>query len=145
MAGKKGRGGAPPKIAETLKLEGGYREDRHGNRVDANFSPQGRPEKPDDLGPHGEEVWDRVVAGLPPIVLGTIDSNQLAECCRVYNEYRRLWIDDQKEKALKFFDRYNRLSTEFGMTPVARARMTVPKQDTSETNRGSILDRKRHA
>lgn len=135
--------GRPPKPTAMHKLHGTYRADRHGDRVDDGQVFEGVPEKPNDLGPDADLLWDQVVAQLRTAkVVAAIDEASLEAMCRWWGRYRELMrrvdkesYDDEVCETLELRARrawlaFDRVSSQFGMTPAARAKLkTEPKKD----------------
>jgi phage terminase small subunit len=116
------------------KAEGSYREDLHGDRLD-NAYPSSGFEQPAGLGTWGIKLWRQVIDYSPAEVLRTLDSSGLEKLCRAW----QVWKDwDRKLKKDKFnatlfntwlksSEHFDRLSREFGIGPISRARMQIPK------------------
>lgn len=140
MPGKKGRsGGHNKKPTAVLKAEGTYRPDRHGRNGD-NVPADGWPEKPAGLTPMQERLWDDVVTYLPASCLGSLDTASLRDMVRLYGIYTDLLSlveqDPTDQKTLnacfKAFDRFWKYAQDYGLTPVARSRLQVPKNSDDD-------------
>jgi P27 family predicted phage terminase small subunit len=142
--------GRHPKPAEQRELEG-----NPGKRpIPASPSyPLLKDGAPDDLGPDGRELWDRVTrANAANGVIQETDFTELLAMCmewdlyrramRVVNQTQETFLVDTKgnserspEKvrnparliAQAAFDRFDKIAPRFGLTPSDRTRLTFPK------------------
>lgn len=134
MAGRKGQrsGGHNAKTTEQHIADGTFQKVRHGKRAD-NKPAIGKPEKPPELNEVESAVWDQMVTYLPDGTLGRVDSVALREMCRwyaVYCEAMQLLAADPINKdarlsATACWDRFWRIASDFGATPVARTRLQL--------------------
>ena len=125
-----------------LKLEGGYREDRHGDRANEP-TPSGHPRMPLDLSAEAKRHWKKTVPLLIKMgVAKAIDATALAGMCEAWSVYRdlhRYYCRGTIEERLALV---NKLITArkdwgvqagmFGMTPSDRARLTIEKEETRD-------------
>lgn len=136
--------GRPPKPTALHKLHGTYREDRHGERADSEEELfTGIPDKPHDLGPDADLLWDHVIGQLKAAKVVTgIDSASLEAMCRWWGRYKELdrrivkesHDDDLCEtlelRARRSWLAFDRISSRFGMTPADRAKLkTAPPEE----------------
>lgn len=85
--------------------------------------------------PAQDRVWETVANRLPEGCLGEIDTASMTEMVAVYGflqDAKSQLADDPTDKDARiaystYFDRWMKLATEFGMTPVARAKLAAPK------------------
>lgn len=141
MAGKKGSSGRPPKPTEVLKNQGTFRGDRHARRSDT-ARVSGVPQKPVGLTPQQDFIWNEVVSFLPPESLGSIDTTIMRDMLRwyaVYSESMSMLEQDIENKNLRTtataaWDRFIKLAVEYGMTPVARARLQLNGADEESSD-----------
>lgn len=79
----------PPKPTEMLKLSGGYRQDRHGHRVDAGgLDIPDELECPEHLDEPARAEWGRVLAVLQPLgVVTSLDRALLAVYCASWSRW----------------------------------------------------------
>jgi phage terminase small subunit len=82
---KRGRRAKSP---EHLRLNGTYRDDRHGDRTDLQL--EGEPIRPDHLTGEAAALWESCV----PFLTGkgfvcAVDSQALTAMCEWWSEYRR--------------------------------------------------------
>ena len=138
MAGYKGRQGRKPKLATKHKLDGTFREDRHGNRLESvafNSSPLNLP-PPDSLREDGKQQWMMVVATLPDFVLKSCDEGKLYQLAfirqqlnDVQNAIESSPVDVQLiQTYIKLSSQYDRIARQFGLSPIDRAAMKVEDQ-----------------
>lgn len=149
MPGVKGRSGRRPKPTAVLKATGGYRKDRHGNRLDT-VAAVGKPQKPDGLSPIQSALWDDVVDNLPEGVLGSIDTIGLTCLVDWYGIYCTLMdrveedITDlqMQRSASKVWRCFHQIALDYGLTPSSRARLQIPpRQSDTESNFEAIIAR----
>lgn len=140
MAGVPGRsGGRNRKTTAEHKLNGSYRSDRHGGRIDG-VDAVGDPRKPDDISPLQLSLWDAIVGTLPDGVVGTLDSASLTALVRWYGIYADLMSRVEQDpsdtklmsQATKAWDRFYRLGQDYGLTPNARAQSRVVPSTTDD-------------
>lgn len=138
--------GRPPKPTALHKLHGTYRDDRHGERADSEGELfTGVPDKPHDLGPDADLLWDSVVGQLKTAkVVAEIDGASLEAMCRWWGRYRELMrrvsetdFDDEVCETLELRARrawlaFDRISSRFGMTPADRAKLKSAKPEEKE-------------
>lgn len=113
--------------------------------------PRGRLIKPHGMTDDGRKLWDSVVRSLPDQMLGTGDQKPLEDLVRFYEEYRRLfqkWQGEPQNNRLQrawegCYDRYLKLSVQFGLTPTARQKLqtTEISNVSGETPLKSLLGR----
>lgn len=130
------------KPTAVLNVEGGYRADRHGSRLEI---PDAVPHKPDWLSGIGAAVWYESVAMLSQCegLLADIDGGLLATYCEAWQTY----LDAQAIVAsegliassgngvqyqhpavgIRNKARYEilRIGSKFGMNPVDRAKLSI--------------------
>lgn len=91
---KRGRRAKSP---EMLKLNGTYREDRHGDRADLQVG--GEPKRPTHLKGEARKLWNTVVPVLVEQGYASeLDSQSLTAMCEWWAEYRSA-ADEQVEDA----------------------------------------------
>lgn len=153
MVGVPGRsGGHNIKPTAKHKVDGGYRTDRHGNRVDAIHTPPGAPEPPKGLTKAQLEFWTQIVLAMPPDALGRIDSytlHELLELWAIAVKARKSWKRDPSDKESRIaytsaIDRVFKIGAEYGMTPASRARLRVPVADDEDDPFQELIDRLSH-
>lgn len=137
--------GRPPKPTALRVLEGvrGHRPLRREPIA------QGTPQAPRWLKGDARQLWTRTVPELQRMgVIGKIDECALTMLCQTWS----LWLDVERELAdpeQRMDDRLHRQSsrlkrdllamlTQFGMTPVARARLATPQSLTDDTLGGLL-------
>jgi phage terminase small subunit len=135
MAGYKGQQGRKPKIAAKHKLDGTYREDRHGNRLESvivNDAPL-QLVPPDSLRQDGKQQWQHVMDTLPEHVLKNCDEGKLHQLAFIRQQLNDVQqaiesspLDGKLiEIYLKLCGQYDRLGKQFGLSPVDRASLKV--------------------
>jgi P27 family predicted phage terminase small subunit len=145
---------AARKPTAILKINGGFRKDRHGVRGDV-APPPGVPEKPSDLSEPAGWLWDQVVPGLVEMgVVGRLDTPELVEMCRWYGRYRRCAevmdgadLSDKGSYRIVIqtsmtWQRFESIASRFGLTPIDRSKLQAPKAQPS-SSKGSYFDRKK--
>lgn len=131
--------GRHKKSVEQHHADGTYRPDRHSHRNEPRAD--GVPERPDHLSPAAVEYWEREVPRL--IANGTAkaqDSAALAAMAEAYAMYVRIWVAVQEDPIDKntrmacttWFDRWFALAKDFGLTPLARMKLTLPPVEAEE-------------
>lgn len=137
----------PPKPTATLKLTGGYRADRHGDRTDDATDIPDVLECPDDLDEAAKAEWSRVVDVLGPLGLATsLDRAILTTYCVSWSRWREaereiaqrgLVVEGHRgvmvpnpmlRVARDARDAMNKAARELGMTPTARVGLDLPKK-----------------
>jgi P27 family predicted phage terminase small subunit len=134
-------GGRPQKPLEDHELDGTYRADRHGEKV-THLRPDGAPERPTDFGEDAAWLWDQLIIDLGrKNVAYRIDTAALRGVCEWYGRYRKLSraldkLDAEDERvhrmvasASECWRRFEAMAAQFGLTPVARMRLQIPKED----------------
>jgi phage terminase small subunit len=128
--------GRPPKPTADLKLHGGFRADRHGDRVDVAM-PSGLPPKPDGLDPAAGEHWDRIVDHIGKTgVLAEIDAEEVEKAARYWSLWRRsissceadVTDKDARLNAVAFGQEWSKSASKLGLNPIDRARLRAPKK-----------------
>lgn len=151
-----GSRGPAPTPTNILKLRGSWRAKLNPNEPQP---PPGRPSCPRWLSEEAKRFWRRVVPQLDAMgILTKIDGGALARYCQLYARWREAEefiarrgsvlpvknaegevIDlkpfPQVGIASKLAEQLLRLEQQFGLTPSARARLTVGRsENTNESN-----------
>lgn len=128
-----GKRGRKPTPTAVLKVHGGYRADRHGERMD-NVPVSGSPHKPEDLEVPGATLWDRIVAThAKRQTLGEVDTESLATLCFTYDlmvKTRELLKIDPTDKDcrcsyLGYLSAVDKIGAKFGWTASDRANLKM--------------------
>ncbi len=139
--------GRPSKPVELHRLDGTYRSDRQGNSVTADNQLLKPPEHITGL---ALEEWLRVAHELHGINITTaLDLTLLEQYCVMYAQWREM-IDQVSQRgavqetktgysqqsgyftvAVKLAGEIRKIATEFGLTPSARSRMRISKNEES--------------
>lgn len=134
------------KPTHDLKLHGGYRKDRHANRLDV-VPPEGSPVCPAEFDAQQKEIWQSVIELYAKSdALGRVDSAELIALCETWGLYRAavsLAKADPIDKEIRcatvaYLTMFDRLASKFGLTPTARASIKLE----TKTKKG-ITTRKR--
>lgn len=123
-------------------LEGTFRRDRHGGTVEA---APGVPTRPSWLCTEAKREWSRIVPHLARLgLLSKVDRASLAAYCQSWARYRQAeeivvrkgstmltakGNEIQRPEvsiARNYLDSCRRMAAEFGLTPNARGKMTIP-------------------
>lgn len=140
MAGYKGRQGRKPKLAAKHKLEGTFRADRHGGRLESvEHSPgQMRLAVPASLREDGRQQWQTVVDALPEFVLHSCDEGKLYQLAFIRQQLNDVQLAIEASPVdvklintyIKLSAQYDRIGRQFGLSPIDRAAMKVedPKE-----------------
>lgn len=137
----------PRTPTELHRLNGTFRQDRHGGRLDAAPLP-GMLDKPGNLSPAAGALWDEIAATLPPGTLAAIDAAALTACCEWFARWkdldRRLQTGDGDEYKLLTLaavasKQFAALAAKFGLSPCDRAKLTAPPPPTNP-----VSTRRRH-
>jgi len=142
MAGYKGQQGRKPKLALKHKLDGTYREDRHGNRLESiafNSSPL-QLEPPASLREDGKAQWQQVMDTLPDTVLKNCDEGKLYQLAFIRQQLNDVQIaiessplDDKLVKLyLDLSKNYDRIGKQFGLSPIDRASLKVEQPQKND-------------
>ncbi len=126
---------AHPKSSAKHKRDGGYRKDRHGNRMDAQMPAGKMPVKPKGLTVPQHHLWDTICNELPPGIVGAMDTASLTELMRIYRLMTEAGAALEGDATAReprlaysnYLDRWLKLCNEFGLTPAARTRIKVPE------------------
>ena len=138
MAGYKGRQGRKPKLATKHKLDGTFREDRHGNRLESvafSSSPLRLP-PPDSLRDDGKQQWQMVIDTLPDYVLKNCDEGKLYQLAFIRQQLNDVQSAIESspldlkliQTYIKLSSQYDRIARQFGLSPIDRAAMKVEEQ-----------------
>jgi len=115
-----------------------------GNRSNEPVADRRRPRRPSWLSKDAKTIWRRIVPQLEAMgVLAICDRNALARYCDLVERYIRLSstpCEGQLTLLLKMTPVLIRLEREFGLTPSARAGLSVPAVNPRE-NRGKGIER----
>lgn len=112
----------PKKPANVHRLQGTFREDRHGNSVEVE---PGMPERPFWLSASAIIVWREVESELRDAgYLTRLDGNALAIYCELQAEF----IADPAGFAPQKLSQLRGLMGELGLTPSARAKLPAPEK-----------------
>lgn len=120
-----------PKSVAQHKIDGTFRRDRHGDRMETRFE-QGLPEKPETLTGDASRLWDTVVSGLPDGALCHVDWAALSVACSAFAFARRfreqLERDPLNTKLMRCWCKAEQLfltlSSRFGLSPLDRTRLS---------------------
>jgi len=144
-----GKRGPPPTPTTILLRRGSYRAQGR----DGEPTPEAaRPEQPAWLSKEAAAAWEQIVPELDAMgLLGRIDSNALARYCTLWARWRdcedriakygdQFTVKDKDgnavgfkplpyaNQAVKIAQILGRLEGEFGMTPSARSRISLPTE-----------------
>lgn len=135
------KAGRKPTPTETLRLHGGYRADRHGDRADA-APPDGMPVKPDSFGEVESALWDQVVPDrVRRKLVGEADTAELVSLCELWGLYRASYAlakvaptDKEIRCAVTgYWAAFDRVAAKFGLTPSDMASLKVPRDSGKPT------------
>ena len=135
----------PKTRAEHLR-DGTFRSDRHGGRMDANFST-GVPENTvEDLGKLGQTVRSLVISSFPADALTALDGVMLDAACLVYEQWRDLARDETASSVDKSraFNQWTSILAKFGATPADRCKLKVAGEVENEEDALEALMRQRN-
>ena len=127
--------GRPRKPTWEHKLNGTYREDRHGNRVEVGGGTMD-PNPPIELSDDEGVLWTQVVESLSPEVVCPLDITTLYALCRWWG----IWCECEKAirekgpedsyrlhiQAVSAWKQFAALAAKFGLTPIDRAKLDFP-------------------
>ena len=139
----------PRKSVATLKLEGGYRKDRHAKQMEL---PASIPNAPTWLDKEAAAEWKRVVPSLAKMgTLNEIDRGTLAGMCTNWSIFHQLSkrvaeLTNLQQADLEFsrvstamqsaWSAYSKAAREFGITPSARVGMpSLQKKEVSKLDK----------
>jgi len=143
-----GKRGPQPKPQHLKELEGNPGK-RRVNR--AAPKPTGDLTRPDHLSDYAREVWDRIVAAMPPRLYTGCDRELLAAYCEAADLHRRAvlavreqgevtagesgapyqnpWVSIQNKQAQLLAT----LGTRLGLDPAARSSLAVQQDDAPKS------------
>lgn len=147
MAGQAGRPVAKSK--EQLKREGGYREDRHADRIDLrqeNFKSLNK-EPPQHMGNYAKDCWRYQVENLPEESLTTLDHFSLMIFCDMYEVYcksRQILKNDAldskaRQAMMSAAQAMDKIGKQFGWTPQSRAGIPQVEKDDDDDAFSSLI------
>lgn len=140
-----GQRGVKPVPTEILKMTGGYREDRHGNRADATPA-SGDPVMPRGLGKVGKKLWRRVISEHKQRgILGEVDSSALFACCSIWELLCAAMKEARAEPCNKdirqavtaYHASFCKASSAFGLSPADRANLKMSGKQQSQKKTGT--------
>lgn len=126
--------GRPPKSIDDLKVFGGYRDDRHGERAESEPEVSGLPERPKGLTKDERWLWDLVVAEFGESgPVRKIDGPALLQACRLWGLLLRAEKEAAKDPLDKntrvavtgYYAAWDRAAAKLGLTPRDRRSVTV--------------------
>jgi len=120
--------GRPAKTICQHRLEGTYRPDRHGERLDG-LAPVGKPKKPPGLSESERKMWNFVVRSLPSGVLSAADTFVLIGAVRWFCRWSRLMgVGDYKAtcQAAAAWKGFMSAAGQLGLSPQSRAKIKAP-------------------
>jgi len=117
----------PKKPASVHRLNGTYREDRHGGTVDL---PPELPERPFWLSASAIIVWQELIPELEAAgYLARLDGMALATYCELAAEF----IADPPAFPPQKLSQMRGLMSELGLTPSGRAKLPAPKKPAKKS------------
>ena len=141
----------PRKPTELLKASGGFRADRHGNRLDAAIVSHDKPYKPAWLTGPAVAVYDAIVESLVGSALASSDVWLIAGAARWWTVWRKF---DGKIKtgrgdqyklvmlATMAWKNFEKCAAKLGLSPVDRARLQLesgPKGEETPQFKSKIV------
>lgn len=144
-----GRRGPPPTPTSILKLRGSWRGKARKGEPRA---PDGRPPCPTWLRPEAKAAWKRLVPILERMnVLTLADGLTLARYCEMWAQWQDLavWaqegdlychtesgmaIHPKATLLLRYGEALTRLEDRFGLSPSARARLAIAKEEDDKVD-----------
>lgn len=111
--------------------------------------PVGDLVKPSGLTPAQDRLWHHVTDGMPSEMMGMIDQICLEDLLYWYNLYLELvphWKANPLDKeariaAVTAYDRFEKLTDKFGMSPKSRSTIRRPKTlDVAESGMANLLE-----
>lgn len=143
MAGKRGKGGRPPKPVPVRIADGTHRNDRHGS-VDALVQPAEAPEKPHFENAAAADLWDTLVAELIELgVAKSTDAALLQSMCEMWGLYRAAYSvaeqdptdKDARIAVTSYWAKFETAASRCGMNPTDRGRLRINKPDKGGVRR----------
>lgn len=130
--------GRPPTPTATLKINGGYRKSRHGDRI-AEPQPVGIPEPCVPLDGEALDEWNRVVPGLVETgVAKAVDSSELTAMCKWWAKFIKYEKgDDYREHnmAVASYKQFRTIAAKFGLSAGDRATLKIQDKQTQGVRR----------
>lgn len=127
--------GRPRKPVAALKVNGGFRKDRHGDREHepSSDTPVTCPEW---LAGDALDFWNDVVPKLRAMkILDGADAGSLIGLCVAWSNWRREQRAYEAEigkihRVNSAWATFDRLAGKFGLNPAARIRLATPEEST---------------
>lgn len=130
------------------KIDGTFRKDRHGDRIDAHQDFFSVPSKPKELRDDGAKLWDTLSQQLTSAkIVSKLDEPALAAMCMWWQRYldihramESLHIADDEadvleKRANRAWKAFEGIAMRFGMTPADRAKLKqADTKDESDDN-----------
>jgi phage terminase small subunit len=125
------RGPAPTRDNVRLLKGNGKDRDVAGRKVGRQPKAAAAvPPMPDELGEHGERIWNHVTPELARMgILGSVDLGTLETYCRAYQAMRD---HDRGRGYMQVLMTVANLGSKLGLDPAARLRMTLPEAPNDE-------------
>lgn len=121
--------GVPKMPTAIRKLHGTDKRNKHREVPNQVEVVNGIGEAPDHLSEDGKKIWDEIVGLMFQGVLGETDRLALEIMCNLVYRFRFSQVDEDVSGLTGAeLSRLTGLLSEFGMTPSARTKISVPKQ-----------------
>jgi len=126
--------GRPKKPLAIVRMEGNPGKRRLPTETEEIRPDLAIPECPEWLDEDAQTEWKRIAPDLLTLgLLSNLDMAALAGYCQAYSRWKEAEGKDQTDTAIKYLSQIKRSCSEFGLTPSARAKMSIPgKKDEDE-------------
>jgi hypothetical protein len=132
-----------PKSTAAHKRDGTLRGDRHGDRMDGQYSA-GSPKKTSRVPQNARWIWDLVIGFSPDAAKSPLDAVMLESLCRWWAKWdaydKRLGeaIPGDKEEyklvmlAVAAWKQCDKIATRFGLSMADRSRLKMPQVESEK-------------
>lgn len=135
MAGKRGRGGQPPKPTALRLADGTHHRYRHGDPTEALAAESlDAPERPHFENAAAADLWDSVVPRLINLgIAKETDAAMLRSMCEMWGLYRAAYAAAEQDATDKdariavtaYWAKFETAASRFGLNASDRGRMRV--------------------
>lgn len=123
----------PRKPLALLKMDGGYRKDRHEDRPELPESESAVPDMPDFLKGASIKEWKRITKILKDRgVISLANAATLTQYCLMWGELADNYNGEGEPMGAAFHTSFRLVCSELGITPVSQNKISIPKKEEVE-------------